>query len=322
MVNRPLDFGVVIYDLETIHDAERGTYHAKGLYECSASEQIVWKRRSQIIEFAALDVLSGERLRVRCRPDFSWDEVRSYAARCFAEDNGHDHIVKDESLPEFRQAWANEVVPFLRQTAGEGQQVAMIAHNGDSFDHFVLEKELNRLELSDKLPLVLHRFDPIRTLKQNFGQYYGCGGQLALRLLHAQFVGTHVQDNAPQHEALTDCIMLQEVLSSWHELSAFLAVDILSELFTGSTEEASTALTALTMYLACPEASETPNLRWQPLETTCGNRRMLPQGRAYGSLNCNAAEFVPGAPWVESQSYQCCLGPNSCGCQAMEVQYQ
>merc|ERR1719487_761248 len=77
-------FGLVVYDLETIHDAERGIYADKGMFECSASEAMTWKTRSQIIEFAAIDLVSGERIQTRCRPEFRWCDVRSEAAWQFA----------------------------------------------------------------------------------------------------------------------------------------------------------------------------------------------------------------------------------------------
>eukprot|EP00435_Cladocopium_sp_Y103_P071361 s171_g37.t1 len=55
-----LGFGLIVYDIETAHDAERGNYAEKGIHECRQHEQIEWKSRSQIIEFAAVDVLTGE----------------------------------------------------------------------------------------------------------------------------------------------------------------------------------------------------------------------------------------------------------------------
>merc|ERR1719265_262625 len=63
-----IGFGVVVYDLETIHNADRGTYAARGIHECSYDEQMIWKSKSQIIEFAAVEVISGQQICVQCRP--------------------------------------------------------------------------------------------------------------------------------------------------------------------------------------------------------------------------------------------------------------
>lgn len=63
-----LNFGVIVYDLETIHNAQRGNYAERGLHECGPEDQVTWKSCSQIIEFAAIDVLSGESICVRSRP--------------------------------------------------------------------------------------------------------------------------------------------------------------------------------------------------------------------------------------------------------------
>ncbi|CAE8720844.1 unnamed protein product, partial [Polarella glacialis] len=145
--NQQLNFGVVVYDLETIHDFERGNYAERGLHECAQDEQIEWKSRSQIIEFAAIDVLTGEAICVRSRPEFGWDQVKSYAARLFAEDHGHSEIIKDQTLPYFQDLWTTQVIPFLNRAAGPSGSLAMLAHNGDAFDHYILEKEMKRLSL-------------------------------------------------------------------------------------------------------------------------------------------------------------------------------
>lgn len=55
--------------------------------------------------------------------------------------------MKNESLPGFRDVWTQEVFPFLWRAAGSSGNLAMVAHNGDAFDHFVLMKEIKRLQL-------------------------------------------------------------------------------------------------------------------------------------------------------------------------------
>ncbi|CAK0899811.1 unnamed protein product [Prorocentrum cordatum] len=223
----PVDFGTVIYDLEAIHDAERGIYASKGLFECEHSEHIVWKRRSQVIQFAAVDLRTGERFRVSCRPKFEWDEVRSPAAREFAEDHGHDLIVKDMRLPHFEDRWKDEIMPFLKRAAGKSGRLAMIAHNGDKFDHYVLGKELCDLKLSSSGQLSLHCFDPVRTLKGLHGEDYGTGGQLRLETLHSRHVpADRVGARTGQHQAIDDCLMLREVLAHWQHLAEALAAEI------------------------------------------------------------------------------------------------
>jgi hypothetical protein len=224
-----LDFGMIVYDLETIHNAERGTYVAKSMHECQPHEQVIWKRQSQIIEFAAVDLLSGDHICVRSRPEFSWSDVRSPAARAFAEDHGHDKIVQDETLPLFRQVWTDSILPFLLKATGahaQKKQLAIIAHNGDQFDHFVLQKELDRLGLMPDLQtLALRNFDPIRTLKQGFGTDFGSGGRLALSTIHSRHVPTAPLEK-PLHQALSDCNMLLEVITHWVALRVLLATEI------------------------------------------------------------------------------------------------
>eukprot|EP00411_Alexandrium_monilatum_P037573 CAMPEP_0175412752 /NCGR_PEP_ID=MMETSP0095-20121207/42799_1 /TAXON_ID=311494 /ORGANISM="Alexandrium monilatum, Strain CCMP3105" /LENGTH=424 /DNA_ID=CAMNT_0016711769 /DNA_START=9 /DNA_END=1283 /DNA_ORIENTATION=- len=319
--HRCADFGLVVYDLETTHDAERGTYHEKGIHECAASEQITWKRRSQIIEFAAVDLHSGTRFLSRCRPEFEWSDVRSTAARRFAQDHGHDQIILDESLPHFRERWVTEVMPFLIRAAGSSGRLAMIAHNGDAFDHFVLDKELSRLGLSDALPLEMHRFDTIRTLKQRFGQDYGTCGQLALKALHAQHVQHRVEGELASHQALNDCLMLVEVLSRWQELGELLAQEIANDICEDVQVPAASAL--LKVRFACPAHTAVrgippppPPLPPQPqhdaLAMGGAAAVLLPQppppppappcvpsdAAPGGELRLGAVEFVPGVPWT------------------------
>ncbi|CAJ1340667.1 unnamed protein product [Effrenium voratum] len=223
-----LNFGVVLYDLETIHDAERGNYAEKGLHECAQDEQMEWKSRSQIIEFAAVNVLTGESICVRSRPDFGWEEVRSHAARLFAEDHGHADIVRDQTLPFFKEVWTHEVFPFLWRAAGNSGNLAMLAHNGDAFDHIILAKEIKRLDLNMEGGPSLLTFDPIRTLKRQYGPTYGSGGVLALRQLYQEHVpGTRT---LRAHQAMDDCLMLLEVIQHWADLNFLLASDIASDL--------------------------------------------------------------------------------------------
>jgi len=254
-------FGVVVYDLETVHDAERGVYAIKGLYECTADEQMLWKERSQIIEFAGIDVWTGARLLVRCRPEFRWCDVRSPAARQFAEDHGHDRIVQDESLVHFSQSWLTEVTPFLAKAAGRSRRLAMVAHNGDSFDHYVLEKELLRLGLGGTLPVALYKFDPIRTLKTHYGQGFGVNGRLALKALHTEHVVTPTSEQLSPHQALNDCIMLMEVLSKWRDLSVLMAAEIATCFANNDAEEAAALCQTLMLrfsVLQPPPAAPTP----------------------------------------------------------------
>jgi len=318
-VHRPPDFGVVIYDLETIHDAERGTYHEKGLHECAASEQITWKRRSQIIEFAAVDLHSGTRINVRSRPEFQWADVRSPAARCFAEDHGHDKIIQDESLPQFKDRWASEVLPFLKHAAGGHGRLAMIAHNGDAFDHIVLEKELVRLGLAGDLALELHRFDPIRTLKRHYGQDYGSCGQLALKALHAQHVQQRTGGDLTPHQAMDDCFMLIEVLSRWQDLGSLLADEIAGEFYSAKPVEVSAAAALLRVRFACPAHTAVrgtppppPPLRGgssagaqaggTPLMLPPPPPVLPPEPLGSHELRSAAAEFVPGVQWTAATS--------------------
>lgn len=77
---------------------------------------------------------------MRSCPEFNWEDVKSPAARLFAEDHGHDVIIKDQSLPYFREVWTHEVLPFLWRASGRSGQLAMLAHNGNAFDYYVLQK--------------------------------------------------------------------------------------------------------------------------------------------------------------------------------------
>eukprot|EP00913_Durusdinium_trenchii_P017164 g16141.t1 len=195
-----------------------------GLHECAQDEQIEWKSRSQIIEFAAVDVLTGESICVRSRPEFSWDDVRSGAARLFAEDHGHADIIKDQTLPFFSEVWTHEVFPFLWRASGNSGHLAMLAHNGDAFDHYVLMKEIKRLQLPMEGGPTLVGFDPIRSLKSAYGQGFGQGGLLALRQLYKDKVPAGRSLRA--HQAMDDCVMLMEVIQHWSELNFLLASDI------------------------------------------------------------------------------------------------
>jgi hypothetical protein len=126
----------------------------------------------------------------------------------------------------------------------------MIAHNGDQFDHFVLEKELMRLSLANSLNLMLHRFDPVVTLKKHFGQEYGFGGQLRLKALHEQYCGK-ADGLLQEHDALRDCFMLIEICSHWPQLASLLSQDIATAIFK-DTEEAAEAQRYLSLRFACP----------------------------------------------------------------------
>eukprot|EP00434_Breviolum_minutum_P037675 symbB.v1.2.033416.t1/scaffold4149.1/size43842/1 len=212
-----LNFGIIIYDLETIHDSERGNYAEKGLHECSQEEQIEWKSRSQIIEFAAVDVLTGNSICVRSRPEFGWEDVKSAAARLFAEDHGHAEIIRDQSLPFFAEVWAQEVLPFLWRASGGSRNLAMLAHNGDHFDHYVLTKEIKRLNLSMEGGPSLVGFDPVTVLKNYYGPQYGTGGLLQLKTLY-------------QQHAMDDCVMLMEVIQHWQDLNMLLAQAIAAQM--------------------------------------------------------------------------------------------
>lgn len=255
-----LKCGVVFYDLETIHDAERGIHFDRGLFECTADEQFVWKERSQIIEFAAVHIQSGLSIETQCRPEFAWEAVRSPAAKLFAEDHGHDKIVRDLSLPTFKTRWREVILPFLRKVAEPYQRLAMVAHNGDNFDHLVLAKELRRLGLEIQAEVLF--LDPIAALKRLHGPTYGNGGQLALAKLHERCVGT--VGTVGVHHALQDCKTLLEIVHRWTELAQVLRFEISSWAGFDDVEEYG---------VECQWDSSVSDLR------------------------LDAPEFVPGLPW-------------------------
>lgn len=231
--------GIVIFDLETAHDAPQGTYAEKNLHECPPSQQHVWKNRSQIIEFAAVDVRTGERFEARCRPEFRWEDVISPAARAFARDHGHDLIIQDMELPTFADRWLDEVHPFLCRAAGSGGRLAMIAHCGDRFDFAVLSRELKKHGLP--VDFRAEHFDPVRTLKQRFGPDFGGGGQLALRRLHERFVPPPAAPRAA-HRALSDCEALLDIIQHWPDLRRLLAWEVAETMLAGGSVSSASAL--------------------------------------------------------------------------------
>merc|ERR1719188_918277 len=103
----------------------------------------------------------------------------------------------------------------------------MIAHNGDNFDHYVLDKELCQQNLNPCAKLFLHRFDPVRTLKAQHGAEFGKGGALKLEKLHADHVPEGLAEaTGQQHQALNDCLLLREVLQHWEHLAGAMAFEI------------------------------------------------------------------------------------------------
>ena len=155
--------GLVALDLECIHDHVHGSYAALGWHE--TADQWSWKARCQIIELAAVNLITGESLLLRSRPEFQWQDVKSQATRLFAEHSGHKEIVSDRSLPVFAQLWATQVLPFLQRAAAFTGKVVLIAHNGDKFDHYVLNKEIVRLGLDMSQCPHLVSADAVATLK-------------------------------------------------------------------------------------------------------------------------------------------------------------
>ncbi|CAE7235260.1 SLC4A10 [Symbiodinium sp. CCMP2592] len=214
-VQLQLHAGVVVFDMECIHDNPRGSYQACGLVE--TSNQWEWKERCQIIEFSAIDVITGESFSVRCRPQFNWQDVRSHAARRFAEDHGHREIVEDMGLPFFEEVWHSELVPFLQRAAGGTGNVVLLAHNGAALDEFVLKKEIYRLRLDMSWCPRLMYADPVAAVKQSYGnpavaaEYRGRHMSLALAEMHQRYVGESKR-KFKAHNALDDCHMLLEVL--------------------------------------------------------------------------------------------------------------
>ena len=169
-----LGFGLVALDLECIHDHIHGSYAAMNWHE--TRDQWAWKSRCQIIELAAMNLATGESLLLRSRPEFGWNEVKSAATRLFAEHSGHKAIICDAGLPLFAQLWPTQVVPFLQRAAGVTGKVVLIAHNGDRFDHYVLSKEIGRLDLDMRCCPRLVSADTVATLKP--GQLFQVGSLL------------------------------------------------------------------------------------------------------------------------------------------------
>ena len=214
-VQLQLRAGVVVFDMECIHNHPRGTYLAANIVE--TSDQWEWKEHCQIIEFAAINIITGESFSVRCRPQFSWQDVRSHAARRFAEDHGHREIVEDMGLPFFEEIWHSELVPFLQRAAGGTGNVVLLAHNGAALDEFVLKKEITRLQLDMSCCPRLMYADPVAAVKENYynpavaAEYRGRHMSLALADMHQRYV-SHSNRMFKQHQALDDCRMLLEVL--------------------------------------------------------------------------------------------------------------
>ena len=214
-VQLQLRAGVVVFDMECIHDNPRGSYLAQGLVE--TFDQQEWKERCQIIEFAAIDLITGESFSVRCRPQFSWQDVRSHAARRFAEDHGHREIIEDMGLPYFEEIWHSELIPFLQRAAGGTGNVVLLAHNGAAFDEFVLKKEIARLQLDMSCCPTLVYADPVAAVKENYhhpavaAEYRGRHMSLTLADMHQRYV-SKTNRIFKAHHALGDCHTLLEVL--------------------------------------------------------------------------------------------------------------
>ena len=228
-VQLQLHAGVVVFDMECIHNHPRGSYVARGIVE--TSNQWEWKEHCQIIEFAAIDIITGESFSVRCRPQFSWQDVRSHAARRFAEDHGHREIVEDMGLPYFEEIWHSELIPFLQRAAGGTGNVVLLAHNGAAFDEFVLKKEIARLQLDMSCCPTLMYADPVAAVKDNYhnpavaAEYRGRHMSLALADMHQRYV-SHSNRTFQQHQALDDCRMLLEVLCHAPHVADALAAHI------------------------------------------------------------------------------------------------
>ncbi|CAE7356055.1 unnamed protein product [Symbiodinium microadriaticum] len=195
------------------------------------SDQWSWKARCQIIELGAVNLVTGESLLLRSRPEFSWDDVKSAATRLFAEHSGHKAIVCDQGLPLFAQLWPSHVVPFLQRAAGCTGKVVLIAHNGDRFDHFVLSKEITRLGLDMRCCPQLISADPVATLKKRFNNHeiqrlYGQPGGLMLQQMHTNFVPEQRAAGLRSHQALDDVHMMRDVICCAPYLAPSLAQDI------------------------------------------------------------------------------------------------
>ncbi|CAE7258132.1 unnamed protein product [Symbiodinium sp. KB8] len=204
----------------TGQDAATAQLSSRGIVE--TTDQWEWKQHCQIIEFAAIDVVTGESFCVRCRPQFNWEDIRSRAARCFAEDHGvglerHKEMICDPGMPFFQEVWHAEVIPFLQRAAGGTGSVVLLAHNGAAFDEYILRKEITRLGLDlSRCPRLMFA-DPVAAVKQHYcypavaAEYAGQHLSLALANMHQKYVGYSKRD-FKQHQALDDCIMLLEVL--------------------------------------------------------------------------------------------------------------
>jgi len=225
-----LGFGLVALDLECIHDHEHGSYAAMNWHE--TSDQWSWKAKCQIIELGAVNLVTGESLLLRSRPDFAWDDVKSAATRLFAEHSGHKALVCDTGLPLFAQLWPTHVVPFMQRAAGFTGKVVLIAHNGDRFDHYVLSKEINRLGLDIRCCPTLISADPVATLKKRFNndqiqRLYGQPGGLTLQQMHTNFVPEQQRAaGLRSHQALDDVHMMRDVICFAPYLAPSLAQDI------------------------------------------------------------------------------------------------
>ncbi|CAE7814740.1 unnamed protein product [Symbiodinium sp. CCMP2592] len=225
-----LGFGLVALDLECIHDHEHGSYAAMNWHE--TSDQWSWKAKCQIIELGAVNLVTGESLLLRSRPDFAWDDVKSAATRLFAEHSGHKALVCDTGLPLFAQLWPTHVVPFMQRAAGFTGKVVLIAHNGDRFDHYVLSKEINRLGLDLRCCPALISADPVATLKKRFNndqiqRLYGQPGGLMLQQMHTNFVPEQQRAaGLRSHQALDDVHMMRDVICFAPYLAPSLAQDI------------------------------------------------------------------------------------------------
>ncbi|OLP91083.1 hypothetical protein AK812_SmicGene27274 [Symbiodinium microadriaticum] len=151
----------------TGQDAATAQLSSRGIVE--TTDQWEWKQHCQIIEFAAIDAgAKGGEVTVnraveadcapsssssiaaegvRCRPQFNWEDIRSRAARCFAEDHGvglerHKEMICDPGMPFFQEVWHAEVIPFLQRAAGgTGSVVLLAAHNGAAFDEYILRHQ-------------------------------------------------------------------------------------------------------------------------------------------------------------------------------------
>ncbi|CAE7451154.1 unnamed protein product [Symbiodinium necroappetens] len=227
----------------TGQDAATAQLSSRGIVE--TTDQWEWKQHCQIIEFAAIDAgAKGGEVTVnraveadcapsssssiaaegvRCRPQFNWEDIRSRAARCFAEDHGvglerHKEIICDPGMPFFQEVWHAEVIPFLQRAAGgTGSVVLLAAHNGAAFDEYIMRKEITRLGLDlSRCPRLMFA-DPVAAVKQHYcypavaAEYAGQHLSLALANMHQKYVGYSKRD-FKQHQALDDCIMLLEVL--------------------------------------------------------------------------------------------------------------